>query len=127
MSDALAIEEEQAEYEAARLSHEQAGQASLPYKWRQTLGDVDLTIPVPAGTRGKQLTVEIKKSSLKVALKGSDETIIDGKLCYDIKLDDSTWTLGSFLSLSGAIPSVPYTWLLSFLSVRRSARNHAAS
>lgn len=91
------LEEEQAEYEAARSAHETAGQASLPYKWRQTLSDVDLVIPVPAGTRGKQLLVEIKKSSLKVALKGSDEYIIDGKLCQDVKLDDSTWTLGHLL------------------------------
>ena len=96
-------EEEQAEYEAARSAHEKAGQASLPYKWRQTLGDVDLVIPVPAGTRGKQLVVEIKKSSLKVALKGSDESIIDGKLCHDVKLDDSTWTLGYLLFLSSRL------------------------
>jgi hypothetical protein len=50
---------------------------ALPYRWRQTLQDVDVTIPVPKGTRGKQLIVEIGRRSLKVAMKGSDAPMIN--------------------------------------------------
>lgn len=69
-----------------------AEQAALPYKWRQTLADVDITVPVPVGTRAKGLTVELKRSSISVGLKGQPP-ILSGKLCKEIKVDDSTWTL----------------------------------
>lgn len=55
-----------------------------------------MTIPVPQGTRGRDLTVEIKKKKLKVGLKGK-EPILDGELCKEVKTDDSTWTLGATL------------------------------
>ena len=69
-----------------------AEQAALPYKWRQTLADVDITVPVPSGTRAKGLTVELKRSSISVGLKGQPP-ILSGALCREIKVDDSTWTL----------------------------------
>lgn len=55
-----------------------------------------VTIPVPQGTRSRDLIVEIKKTKLKVGLKGK-EPIIDDELCKDVIVDDSTWTLGAFL------------------------------
>jgi hypothetical protein len=67
-------------------------QAALPYTWRQELGDVDLTIPIPKGTRAKQLNVSIQKKKLTVGLKGQDP-IMDGELCKAVKVDDSTWTV----------------------------------
>lgn len=66
---------------------------ALPYKWQQQLGDVDITIPVPKGTRGRDLKVVISKTKLSVGLKGQ-EPIMEGELCKDIKVEDSTWTLG---------------------------------
>jgi len=39
------------------------------------LVDVDVSIQVPKGTRGKDLVVEIKKKSLKVGLKGQTPII----------------------------------------------------
>ena len=66
--------------------------SALPYSWSQELGDVDVIIPVPKGTRGKQLSVVIAKKKLGVGLKG-EEPIMSGELCKDIKVDDSTWTL----------------------------------
>jgi len=71
---------------------EKAEQAALPYTWRQELGDLDLVVPVPKGTRAKGLDVLISKKKLKVGLKGQDP-ILEGELCKEIKLDDSTWTL----------------------------------
>ena len=37
--------------------------------------DVDVTIPVPKGTRGRDLQVELKKKYIKVALKGQSPLI----------------------------------------------------
>jgi hypothetical protein len=78
--------------DAAYLVH-----AALPYKWTQTLNDVDITVPVPAGSKSRDLVVEIKKGSIKVGLKGK-EPILAGELCKEIKVDDSTWTLGELLA-----------------------------
>lgn len=38
--------------------------------WKQTLQDVDISIPVPKGTRARDLEIVLKKSQFKVALKG---------------------------------------------------------
>ncbi|KAI8341667.1 HSP20-like chaperone [Chlamydoabsidia padenii] len=84
--------EERENYEKIEKAKEDAEQAALPYKWRQTLQDVNVTIPVPKGTRGRDLEVVLKKKHIKVALKGQP-AILEGELCKDIKLDDSTWSI----------------------------------
>ena len=66
---------------------------ALPYTWKQQLSDVDIEVPVPKGTRAKQLDVVIKKKQLSVGLKGQ-EPIMSGELCKEIKVEDSTWTVG---------------------------------
>lgn len=76
---------------AARILSEQA---SLPYTWKQTLQDVSISIPIPAGTKSKELIVTLNKKLIKVGLKGQ-ELILQGELCKEIKVDDSTWTLGT--------------------------------
>lgn len=68
---------------------------ALPYKWKQTLQDVTVTIPVPQGTKSKMLVVDIKKTHLKVGVKG-EQPIIDDTLCKEVRIDDSTWTLGKW-------------------------------
>jgi hypothetical protein len=60
------------------------------------LGDVDVTVPVPKGTRARDLVVVLQKKKLSVGLKGQ-EPIMAGELCKEIKLDDSTWTLGALV------------------------------
>lgn len=57
------------------------------------MGEVDLIVPVPKGTRAKDLNIVIEKKKLSVGLKGQDK-ILDGELCKEIKLEDSTWTVG---------------------------------
>lgn len=59
------------------------------------MGEVDLIVPVPKGTRGRDLTVVIAKKKLSVGVKGKDN-ILDGDLCQEIKLEESTWTLGKY-------------------------------
>lgn len=64
------------------------------------MGDVDLVVPVPKGTRARDLTIVIQKKKLSVGLKGKDK-ILDGELCKEIKMEDSTWTVGKSLGEGG--------------------------
>lgn len=66
---------EQERADAEVKAREAKEQAKLPYTWSQTIKDVDLTIPVPAETKGRDVTVELTKTRLKVALKGQDPII----------------------------------------------------
>lgn len=68
--------EDQAAYDKRQASKEAAEQSALPYKWSQQLDHVQVILPVPEGTRGKDLNVVIKKTKLTVGLKGK-EPIID--------------------------------------------------
>ncbi|KAK3301027.1 HSP20-like chaperone [Chaetomium fimeti] len=78
--------------QAAARAKEQAEQDALPYKWTQTIGDVDITITVPGNLKGRDLVVDIKKESISAGIKGQ-EPIIQGTLPHAIRTDDSTWTL----------------------------------
>ncbi|PSS15246.1 hypothetical protein M430DRAFT_51861 [Amorphotheca resinae ATCC 22711] len=82
------------EEEAAARAKEAEEQAALPYKWTQTIGDLDITVEVPGNLKGKDLNVEIKKKKLLVGVKGQ-EPIINGDLPHEIKVDESTWTLAT--------------------------------
>ncbi|KAE8337255.1 hypothetical protein BDV24DRAFT_140425 [Aspergillus arachidicola] len=78
--------------EKERKAKEDAEQAKLPYKWTQTIKDVDVTIPVPGNLRGKDLDVVLTKTKIKVAVKGQ-EPIIEGDLPHPVILDECSWTL----------------------------------
>ncbi len=58
--------------EAAARAKEQAEQDALPYKWTQTIGDVDITITVPGNLKGRDLVVDIKKNTISAAIKGQE-------------------------------------------------------
>lgn len=57
------------------------------------MGEVDIVVPVPKGTRARDLAINIQKKKLSVGIKGKDK-IVDGELCKEVKVEDSTWTLG---------------------------------
>lgn len=64
------------------------------YTWTQQLGDVWVTVPVPPGSKSRDLIVDIRKNRLKVALKAKpNEPLIDGALHKPIIVDDTCWTL----------------------------------
>ncbi|KAF2212336.1 hypothetical protein CERZMDRAFT_41346 [Cercospora zeae-maydis SCOH1-5] len=67
-------------------------QSKLPYKWTQTIQDLDLTAPIPANIKGKDLDVKITKTTIKAGIRGQ-EPIIEGTLPHPISASDSTWTL----------------------------------
>ncbi|KAI4250207.1 MAG: hypothetical protein L6R40_000380 [Gallowayella cf. fulva] len=71
---------------------EKEEQAKLPYKWTQTIKDLDVAVPVAGNLRGKDFEVVMTKTKLKVAIKGQ-KPFIDGDLTHAIKVDESAWTL----------------------------------
>ncbi|KAL2353041.1 putative nuclear movement protein nudC [Cryomyces antarcticus] len=83
-------EREATDREAKQI--EAAEQAALPYKWTQTIQDVDITASIPANIKGRDLDVKLTKTALRVAIRGQ-EPIIDGTFPHPIIPDESTWTL----------------------------------
>jgi len=71
------------------------------YSWTQTLSEVTITIPVPENVRGKDVSIAIEKTKIKVNIKGvsssssSSSSILEGALYKRILADDSAWTLES--------------------------------
>jgi CS domain len=78
--------------DAEAKAKEAAEQATLPYKWTQTIKDVDITIPIDPKYKGKDLKVELSKTKIYASIKGG-QVFIDGEFPKPIKVDDSTWTL----------------------------------
>jgi len=63
------------------------------YRWDQTLSDVTISVPLPAGTRGKDLDVKIGKEKLFVKHKAQAAPLIDGPLFAVVKASDSMWNI----------------------------------
>ncbi|KAK7430930.1 hypothetical protein QQZ08_002458 [Neonectria magnoliae] len=78
--------------DAAARAQEAQEQAALPYKWAQTIGDLNVTFTVPGNLKSRDLVISIKKQSLYAGIKGQDP-IIKGDLPHTVLVDDSTWTL----------------------------------
>ncbi|GEM12100.1 nuclear movement protein nudC [Rhodotorula toruloides] len=105
MSSLHADDAPQNKLDAEQAEREKREQDALPYKWRQTLADLTLTLPVPPGTRGKQLDVQIKKKHIRVGLKGQ-EPVLEGELYSEVKVDESTWTLDDSSELTLSLEKV---------------------
>ncbi|CAO1618462.1 unnamed protein product [Parajaminaea phylloscopi] len=91
--DALTPEQQRAHDEAER-KREADEQSALPYQWTQALDHVHLTLPLEPNTRARSLDVSIKRTSLRVAKKDGDKAVLlEGEFPYEIKMDDSTWSV----------------------------------
>lgn len=66
-------ERERLDAEARKKEEEE--QATLPYKWTQKIGEVDITVPIPGNLKAKDLIVEIKKTRIKAQIKGQGALI----------------------------------------------------
>ena len=64
-----------------------------PYKWRQTLQDVDVSLLLPNGTKARDLQIQFKPLFISVKVKSTGSVLLEGELCKSIKLEDSTWTV----------------------------------
>ena len=58
--------DEQNEYDTKQRKQEHAEQAALPYRWSQKLDYVEVNVPVPSGTRARQVQVTFKSKALSV-------------------------------------------------------------
>lgn len=75
MTDSLTPEEQRKADEELKAK-EAAEQAALPYKWTQTIKDLDVTVAIDGKYKGRDLDVKISKNALRVGIKGQ-EPIID--------------------------------------------------
>ncbi|OMP06211.1 HSP20-like chaperone [Corchorus capsularis] len=62
------------------------------HSWGQSLQEVTINIPVPEGTKSRDVSCEIKMKNLKVGLKGQTP-IIEGELFEAVKPNDSYWMM----------------------------------
>lgn len=60
---------------AVAAAKEAEEQAALPYKWTQTIGELDVTVELPGNIKGKDLNVDIKKKKLLLGVKGQEPII----------------------------------------------------
>ena len=67
--------EEREKKDAEAKAKEEEEQSKLPYKWTQTIGDLDITVPVPGNLKGRDFDVMISKTKLKVGVKGQTPII----------------------------------------------------
>jgi len=63
---------ERARKDAEDRKREEEEQSKLPYKWTQTLEEADVNVPIPGNLKARDLIVELKKTHIKVAIKGQE-------------------------------------------------------
>merc|ERR1711988_1381430 len=68
-------------------------QKKIPYRWHQTLEEVTIIIPVPPGTRGRNVECNIKQDLIQIKLKDSDKWIVNGKPYKTVKKSECFWTI----------------------------------
>ncbi|KAJ8771323.1 hypothetical protein K2173_026500 [Erythroxylum novogranatense] len=93
------MEDNKKEESGARVPNRGNGLDLEKYSWTQTLQEVNVTVPIPTGTKSRFVVCDIKKNHLKVGLKGQPP-IINGELYKPIKVDDCYWSIEDQNSLS---------------------------
>ncbi len=99
-------------------AREKEEQAKLPYKWTQTIQDLDITVAVPSNLRGKDMNVVMTKTHLKVGVKGQEPVIDVRQLPLTIPLP-----LPLHISPSNPFPTGPPPPRNSLLRINLDARN----
>ncbi|KAI3834765.1 hypothetical protein MKW92_029561 [Papaver armeniacum] len=91
-STSSSSDEPKKEESSKRVPNKGNGLDMETYSWGQSLPEVTISIPVPAGTKSKSVICEIKKNHIKVGLKGQP-CIIDADFCQSVKVDDCFWSI----------------------------------
>ena len=92
------------------------GGSTSRYVWTQTLEEVTVHIPIPNGTRAKDLNVNIDAHSLSVKRKDGDDASLsplEGMFFARIRPDECTWTIESSQSMTTlqlTLDKVQKTW-----------------
>jgi len=64
------------------------------YAWTQTLSELNVVVPVPDGTRGRDVDVDIRRNHLRVKMRSGDRrTVVNAPLTKAVVCDDSFWTV----------------------------------
>ncbi|XP_023011596.1 nuclear distribution C, dynein complex regulator [Leptinotarsa decemlineata] len=95
------IKEDEDESEKGKILPNKGNGCDLDkYKWTQTLGDIELRVPLNVNFRVKQkdLVVNLTKKHLTCGIKGQPP-IINDDFPYEIKLEESTWVIEDGKSL----------------------------
>lgn len=95
------VEDDEDESEKGKILPNKGNGCDLDkYKWTQTLGDIEVRIPLNINFRAKQkdVVVNISKKHLTCGIKGQTP-IIDDDFPYEIKLEESTWVIEDGKSL----------------------------
>ncbi|OAF64808.1 Nuclear distribution protein C [Intoshia linei] len=90
-----AAEEEDEEDKGKLKPNSGNGCDLVNYSWIQTLKDVEVTVKLPKMDQKllkKNLVVKIQKKKLCVKI-GDNEALLDGELCKEIKVDESSWLI----------------------------------
>ncbi|KAM0728428.1 Nuclear migration protein nudC [Formica fusca] len=93
--DDKADEEEEDEKEKNKLKPNSGNGADMPnYRWTQTLGEVELKVPLKVNfsVRPRDVIVTITKKQLSCGLKGHPP-ILAGDFPHEVKLEESTWVI----------------------------------
>merc|ERR1711959_196578 len=61
------------------------------YTWKQDGEEIEVTVPMPAGTRGKEINVSFKLESVTVSVLSKEYLVLD--LFTRVTVDGCTWTL----------------------------------
>lgn len=88
-------EEEEDEKEKNKLKPNSGNGADMPnYRWTQTLGEVEIRVPLKANfsVRPRDVIVTIAKKHLSCGLKGQP-SILNGDFPHEVKLEESTWVI----------------------------------
>ncbi|ORC91011.1 nuclear movement protein [Trypanosoma theileri] len=72
--------------------NEQCGGDYDSYSFGQNDAEVIITVPLPEGTTGKMLSVQILTSKISVGIKGK-EPLISGELYKPVKASECTWCI----------------------------------
>jgi len=92
--------------EGSGITPVQNGAVHDLYRWTQTLQDLNVYVPVPAGTRAKHLVIDIKKASLKVKIGGHETAVLDGELFGAVKMEDCFWSVEDDPTSGGRLVSM---------------------
>ncbi|GLT58499.1 hypothetical protein SLA2020_313860 [Shorea laevis] len=97
--DKIVAEEEaakkaaQEEEKKKKLTPNQANGLDMDnHSWGQNLQEVTVTVPVPPGTKARDVSCVIKSNSLRIGLKGGVPSV-EGELFQAVKTDDCYWNL----------------------------------
>lgn len=83
--------------EQERKAREVAEQAQLPYKWTQTIRDLDVTAPIPTNIKGRDMEVELTKTKIRIAIKGQTPIIEVRRMPFPASCADTIKTHGNVL------------------------------